>query len=1209
MPDVTSDSNFTRISTLKELKKFNRSKRLEANVAAAKASKRDLDDTPVSAEKGFGEHNPYWSSSLFNPVYLKTNLRNAYKDLWETDIAFEHFHNDFHNFVLEKRIEKAGTWSESDTIANWIVKVMEMLGWHDKCEGSQLPYMTELSLSLDEDGKPRTYRFDLAYVDEPGFKADIKGAGKAVERLHEARHETTGVQMVVEAKYWDRLEQCRQRLKEDKKRADRDPGDGARSLSPDDQIIKYLDVLQRPFGILTDGKRWRLYHRDESKGDLRRHFEFNLGALADLVRGGVSDPGRRKEFLENAKYFFFFFRKQAHVQTTARKPFVYEVMDYSKTYSSKVGELLKDRFIYAMGHLCNGFKRSLETKGKSSDLDLIRSVAESHIFNILFIRSCEARRVLPFPVPDYLKVSLTEVIECLDHMRFDGEKGFESFSRPLRLQFGESFVAGGFEIYDRLIALYKIVNNGDVGFGIPGFQESLFSDGEWKFAQTFKVDNASMLLALFALNFTESEVATRKYQQIPYSSFTARQLGEIYESFLEFRLEEASTDMVFVGKQWQSANLSSKKVKSLNLKEEQIARKDQLFFSPGKDRKLTGAFYTPDYVVQYIIEKTLNPLCSRLNSKKIAELKICDPAIGSGHFLSAALQYLTKRYRDAWSQETLDDIEETFEESARRILDACIHGVDINARAVKLAKMSLWLSTAVMNRKLERLDDQLIVGDSLVDDAKLYEPVIDWAKVFPKVFSQGGFDAIVGNPPYVRIQSMNPELSSFFSRQYVAATSNYDLYCLFVEKSLRLLSPRGLLGMIVPHRFFKSEYGEGLRKVLSSEFHVTGIVDFDGFMVFNDANINTALIFGGRAPSVDIDVLRIAKHDLEEREVKKILFNEGKSRAQSYVQLGPVPSDRLSESPWVFIWPHETKLWKKLDAVESRLKDVTEKIFQGLKTGADPVFIGDWIADGRRELILRIGSDKEQISLERDLLHPLVKGGGMKRYGVTEASKYIIFPYENGKLIPASTLKKAFPKTWKHLEAHRELLEKRDRGDMKGPEWYGYSRNQAINVIAQPKILTPDYYSCASFSLDHEGHVMFCGGGAGGYGIVPKEGLDSAYLLGLLNSRLIDWYLQKISMRAYQTAFMYTKKYISELPIVVPRSAEEKRSAKRICELVGKIKSVTGSERKGKQVQKLQESLDSIVLDLYGIEPADIRDIDLNPSELPVPADEAEGAA
>lgn len=254
----------------------------------------------------YSDHNPYWTSSLFNEIYLRNDVPRKYASLWEADAEFDRFQNDFHNFVLEQNVENFKTWSESDTIDNWIVPVMAMLGWHDRCEGRQTPYVKELSFTVSEEGRKKVYRLDLAYMNDPKFKQYTTAQKNSDDRLREARNEQTGVQIVVEAKYWDRIEQYRQNHKEDRKRCDLDSGDGARALSPDDQILKYLEILHRDFGILTDGKTWRLYHREHSKSDIRRFFEFDLGNLSDLVRGGLTRPERETSICDMPNISFIY---------------------------------------------------------------------------------------------------------------------------------------------------------------------------------------------------------------------------------------------------------------------------------------------------------------------------------------------------------------------------------------------------------------------------------------------------------------------------------------------------------------------------------------------------------------------------------------------------------------------------------------------------------------------------------------------------------------------------------------------------------------------------------------------------------------------------------------------------------------------------------------------------------------------------------------
>jgi hypothetical protein len=330
----------------------------------------------------------------------------------------------------------------------------------------------------------------------------------------------------------------------------------------------------------------------------------------------------------------------------------------------------------------------------------------------------------------------------------------------------------------------------------------------------------------------------------------------------------------------------------------------------------------------------------------------------------------------------------------------------------------------------------------------------------------------------------------------------FTVSLLFVEKGAGLLKQNGKLGYILPHRFFKTNYGEGLRKFISRRKNIERIIDFDGYLVFSNASINTCIM-----------ILDAHKNDKflygqaefirkPSNEVANLLDEIGDNGYfDSEIRSGIITSSVLQQPPWVFIWPVEKTIWQKLDFVSLRLEDLTDRIFQGLKTGSDKIYIFEFVREGRNGLLVRCGVNGKNYELERNILKPLIKGGQMKRYHIDKSNKLILFPYENGKLMTAET--------WEYLLTHKSYLENRESGKMKGQQWYAYTRNQALDTMWMPKIITPEYYAYASYCLDLKGDFYFCGGGAGGYAIVVKEEFNSLYLLGLLNSKLLDWYLHK----------------------------------------------------------------------------------------------------
>jgi hypothetical protein len=788
----------------------------------------------------------YWTSFLFNEAYLRIDVPRQFAKIWDSDSpeGFNTFIQGLIDLVEAKESENFNSWKESDTIRNWIQPVMHLLGWENNCRPNQNPIIENTSFIIEENCKRKTYRPDLIYVDKQEYKKYITQENDPEKKLRESRNKKTGSLMVVEAKYWDRLQKYQSgEKKASKSREDSAVDDTNGMLLPDDQILKYMDILNNDFGILTDGKTWRLFHREMSKGSTKkRFFEFDLGNLASDIPN-ITNPKTRERFTANAKYFYHLFCKNSIVQTGRETPLAFQLLEHSKKYALNVIEDIKRKFVTSMTHLCNGMILDLD---KNIDLSGIRSVAESHLFNILFIRSCEIRRVLPINDRLYFRISLYSLVEMLSAIDFDPAKDLDIFLPDLKKEFGEKFTYDGSDIYERLMRLYMIIHGGtgkenNFGFEIEGFKESVFTKDEWKFANRIKVPNKQMLLTIFSLNFVEADAGGKNYQQIPYNYFTPIQLGSIYESFLEFKIEKAPTDLIFHQGKWKPGRVDSKHATKLRLVDEHRIRKGELYFAnDNSERKSAGAYYTPDHIVRYIIEKCLKPLTDGKNSKELLKLSVCDPAMGSGHFLSGALEFLTDAYKEALHVEKIDDIEETPEELGRLVLNSCVYGADINPRAVKLAKMSLWLLTACPGQKLECLDDQLVVGDSLLS--------VNWHKSFYEVFDSknAGFSAVLGNPPYLSCKKIPDDLAERYKLEYATATGQYDLFCLFVELA-RKICGNGVYSFVLPDTIlFLSAYSD-TRKIFYKE--MTDLYLW-GDGQFEDATVSvcTPICYAGREP-------------------------------------------------------------------------------------------------------------------------------------------------------------------------------------------------------------------------------------------------------------------------------------------------------------------------------------------------------------------------
>ena len=304
-------------------------------------------------------------------------------------------------------------------------------------------------------------------------------------------------------------------------------------------------------------------------------------------------------------------------------------------------------------------------------------------------------------------------------------------------------------------------------------------------------------------------------------------------------------------------------------------------------RKAGGVYYTPQYIVEYIVANTVGKLVEGKTPEAVAELKIVDPACGSGSFLLGAYQFLLDWHKDYYTKNakknkkdsplTPDGTLTTAEK--KRILLNNIYGVDIDANAVEVTKLSLLLKcmegetqasishqmALFKERVLPTLDDNIKSGNSLID-LDFYDNQLDfgeekkvkpfsWQKEFPQIFEQGGFDVVIGNPPYVNIRTITETVSQtvkdYFNKTYVSAFKGYDLYVLFIEQGLKLLKDHGLISYIVPNKFASLDYGLNIRRIMLSKTKVEELLDVSHLKVFGNVGVYPYVfrIRNAKAPS------------------------------------------------------------------------------------------------------------------------------------------------------------------------------------------------------------------------------------------------------------------------------------------------------------------------------------------------------------------------
>ena len=333
-------------------------------------------------------------------------------------------------------------------------------------------------------------------------------------------------------------------------------------------------------------------------------------------------------------------------------------------------------------------------------------------------------------------------------------------------------------------------------------------------------------------------------------------------------------------------------------------------------RKKDGVFYTPKYITKYIVENTVGKLCEEKKQaleileeeyftdkkrqkktiqglvekidayrKWLLQLTICDPACGSGAFLNQALDFLIEehQYIDELQAKLFGDAL-VMSDMENSILENNLFGVDLNEESVEIAKLSLWLRTAQPNRKLNDLNGNIKCGNSLIDDVAVAgDKAFNWQEAFPKVFEKGGFDVIIGNPPYVNIVNiLNKEEREFYQKHYETVKNKSDLYSIFIEKGYSILKKDGQLGFIFPNSWLGTESFSNLRKYLIEKTTINELVKLPND-VFADAVVTPLIMLFKKAYPSNNELINLKEYiNNEFKMLKNNLSYERIKNSQTY---------------------------------------------------------------------------------------------------------------------------------------------------------------------------------------------------------------------------------------------------------------------------------------------------------------------------------------
>ncbi len=753
-------------------------------------------------------------------------------------------------------------------------------------------------------------------------------------------------------------------------------------------------------------------------------------------------------------------------------------------------------------------------------------------------------RLNPALNEDELNYTVQQNLDRIIFLRICEDRGIESYGVLKENLSGENY-------YKNLLGQFARADQ--------RYNSGLFDFSKDKVSGTISIDNKTVKNIVNQLYYPESPY---EFSVIPVEI-----LGSAYEQFLGkvIRVE------------------AGKKAK--------IEEKPEV-------RKAGGVHYTPQYIVEYIVKNTVGAYISGKTLEEVAKVKIIDPACGSGSFLIGAYQYLLDFHKEYYQktgvrtgkkESPLSPDGSLTSTEKKRILLNNIFGVDLDANAVEVTKLSLLLkciegenedSIAIQHtiwneRILPTLDNNIKSGNSLVD-TNIYESLIDfgedrkikpfnWQHAFPAVFNQGGFDIVLGNPPYVR-QELLGDLKEYFSREYAVWHGMADLYSYFIEKGMKLLRPDGLSGIIVANKWLRANYGEPLRKWMK-QIDIKQIIDFGDLPVFTQATTYPMiLICSNKTPDGQVTVTN----------VKTLQYNS----LEEYVEQNQFSLDQKSfeDDGWNLSSDIERNLLKKIKNAGIPLGEyVNGKIYRGVLTGLNEAFVID------KETYQRLIMEDSRSS---EVLKPFLIGRDIKRYETPVPDKYLIFfpkgftrQNSKGYRSPWKWLEDTYPAIAKHLQPFEEKAKKRyDKGDY----WWELRACDYYDAFERPKICWGNLCIESPFTLLTDSSYINAPSV-----IIPT---DDYYLLGLLNSDLLWYYLKSIAAGRSGGYIEAKPVYVAQIPVNTNIALEKKNEIIKIAlELINTKKELltvsTPSliDQINGRLNYLDNKLNTIVNKLYGL--------------------------
>ena len=500
----------------------------------------------------------------------------------------------------------------------------------------------------------------------------------------------------------------------------------------------------------------------------------------------------------------------------------------------------------------------------------------------------------------------------------------------------------------------------------------------------------------------------------------------------------------------------------------------------GDQKRAEGTVYTPNYIIDYIIRR-----CIEIRSTTTCP-RLVDPACGSGGFLVRAIPFLSEKYNI----------------SKEKVINEFIYGVDVNQHAINHAKLAVELFCIKSATDFPSSYDFLIQDDTLLADKK--------ELLHSLGISGDGFDFIVTNPPYVKLQNITDEYRSLLAKAYPNfAKGSFSLAMLFLVAGYRLLSPSGVLGYITQNNIYTSLAGEGIRDFIQSHKSIHTIVDFGHQKIFPEVSAYTCLIFLDKTPQENLRFYKCNEPNVRLPGLQSSDFHS-------------IEISSLKKDKWRLAPTNHLRNLRQLEAGGTPLGKLAQ-IKVGFATLKDSVFV--------------IDESRSHTEIEQDITKPAIKIADFsEEHHLRSNQARVIQPYRKVGakwfLLQEDGLRQKYPKAYEHLKLHEAELVQRDKGRKATYKFYEWGRSQCMEAPG-PKLLTKTFNRGPNFLLD-KSDSLFCNG----YSVKPIENadlfsasIDIQVLQTILNSWVMDYYARLTSFQIEGDYQCFQKNFIERFCI------------------------------------------------------------------------------